>query len=120
MNAIIKKQNSNKMLTVNTILLITATTTALSAGVFYTFTCAINLGLGRLPDKEYLSAMQSINKEILNPLFFISFWGALVLLPISSYLNYSHPASHRFVFLSIATLIYAIGVFGVTFLEMFH
>lgn len=114
MNVLINKQKPNKMTVVNIILLITATLTGLSAGLLYAYACSVNLGLGRLPDREYLSAMQSINKEILNPLFFVGFFGAFILLFVSAYLNYRQPASSRFIFLLVAALVYAIGVFGVT------
>ena len=114
MNAIVKNKKQNTMTGVNLILLITTTLTGLSAGLLYAYACSVNLGLGRLPDREYLAAMQSINKEILNPVFFAGFFGALILLPVSTYLNYGQPLSSRFIFLLVATLIYVIGVFGVT------
>ncbi len=96
------------------ILTITAITTALISGLFYAYTCSVNIGLGRLPDREYLSAMQAINSAILNPLFFVSFIGTLVLLPFSAWLNYAQPLSGRFIILAIAAIVYIIGVFGVT------
>ena len=111
----IMNQKTNKMTTVNIILLIATTLTALITGLFYGYSCSVNLGLGRLPDREYLAAMQSINKEILNPLFFASFLGTLVLLPLSTYLHKGQPVSSQFTLLLIATLIYAIGVIGITF-----
>jgi uncharacterized membrane protein len=98
----------------NTILIITATLTALIAGLFYAYTCSVNLGLGRLADSEYLAAMQSINRAILNPLFFASFMGTLFMLPLSTYLHYRQAHDTRFILLLIATLIYAAGTFGVT------
>jgi uncharacterized membrane protein len=98
----------------NITLLATAFTTALIAGLFYAFSCSINGGLNRLPDAGYLAAMQSINREILNPLFFMSFMGTLMLLPLCTWLQYHHPASIRFYLLLAATLVYAIGTFGVT------
>ncbi|SHL92781.1 DUF1772 domain-containing protein [Mucilaginibacter sp. OK098] len=98
----------------NIILIITATATGLIAGLFYAYSCSVNIGLGRLPDKEYLAAMQSINIAILNPLFFVSFLGTLLLLPLSTYLNFEQPLSTRFLLLLAAAIIYAIGVFGVT------
>jgi uncharacterized membrane protein len=98
----------------NIILIITATSTALIAGLFYAYTCSVNIGLGRLPDREYLAAMQNINSAILNPLFFLSFMGTLVLLPVSAWLNYEQSLSGRFLLLLIAAVLYAIGVFGVT------
>jgi uncharacterized membrane protein len=105
------------MLTLPTIILvITATTAALMAGLFYAYSCSVNLGLGRLSDPEYIAAMQSINKSIQNPIFFTTFFGALLLLPFSTYLFYSQPVSMRFLCLLTATIVYLIGVFGVTIL----
>lgn len=98
----------------NIVLVITATTTALMAGLFYSYSCSVNLGLGRLPDAEYITAMQSINRAIQNPVFFISFLGTPLLLPLSTYLNYGQPVSMRFWLLLAATVVYLIGVFGVT------
>ncbi|MCS3799435.1 DUF1772 domain-containing protein [Niastella sp. OAS944] len=98
----------------NITLLITALTTALIAGLFYSYSCSVNPGLGKLPDAGYLAAMQSINREILNPLFFMSFIGTLILLPVSAWVQYSNPAHTRFYLLLAATVIYALGTFGVT------
>ncbi|HEY9048890.1 MAG TPA: anthrone oxygenase family protein [Ohtaekwangia sp.] len=96
------------------ILILTATTTALIGGLFYSYSCSVNPGLGRLPDASYIAAMQSINKAIINPLFMMSFLGTLILLPLCTYSNYSAPASLRFYLLLAATILYAVGVFGVT------
>jgi uncharacterized membrane protein len=98
----------------NILLVITVTTTALITGLFYAWSCAVNLGLGRLSDAAYLEAMQSINRAILNPVFFLSFLGTVVLLPLSAYLHYGHPVSVRFWYLLAAALVYIIGGFGVT------
>lgn len=114
MNSILRKINSPKMTTATIILIITATTTALIAGLFYAYTCSVNLGLGRLPDAGYIAAMQSINIAILNPLFFFSFMGTAILLPVSTFLHYDSTISRRFLFLLTATLIYLIGGLGVT------
>jgi uncharacterized membrane protein len=100
----------------NIALLIAAFTTALIAGLFYSYSCSVNAGLGKLPDAGYLAAMQSINREILNPLFFMSFMGTLIFLPVGTWLQYSNPVSTRFYLMLAATLVYAIGTFGVTIL----
>ncbi|SDR14969.1 Uncharacterized membrane protein [Chryseobacterium soldanellicola] len=94
------------------ILIITATLTALIAGLFYAYSCSVVLGLGKLSDVEYLKSMQSINREILNPVFFISFMGTAILLPVSAFLFRSQ--GPVFVFLLLASIAYLIGVFGVT------
>ena len=98
----------------NIILIITGTTTALSAGVFYTWSCAVIPGMARLSNTEYIRAMQSFNIAIQNPVFFISFLGTAVLLPVCTYMHHSQPAANRFWFLLAATVIYLIGVLGVT------
>ncbi len=97
------------------VLFITALLTALIAGLFYSYACSVTVGLGRLGDREYLLAMQSINKAILNPVFFISFMGTLLLLPVCTYLFYNGPVPARFTWLLIAAIIYVVGVAGVTF-----
>ncbi|MBL3549940.1 DUF1772 domain-containing protein [Chryseobacterium sp. KMC2] len=93
------------------LLIFTAVLTALIAGLFYAYSCSVVLGLGKLSDGEYLKAMQSINREILNPVFFMSFMGTAVLLPVAAFVFRGQPA---FIFLLLATLAYLIGVFGVT------
>ncbi|RXM53149.1 DUF1772 domain-containing protein [Chryseobacterium sp. CH1] len=99
-----------KMTTV--LLIITTVLTALIAGLFYAYSCSVVLGLGKLSDAEYLKAMQNINREILNPVFFASFMGTAILLPVSTFfLRGEQPA---FIFILLATLAYLIGVFGVT------
>ena len=93
------------------VLLWTVITMGLIAGLFYSYVCSVNIGLGLLPDKEYLAAMQSINEAIQNPLFFLSFMGAVILLPVGCFLHYQQP---RFTLLLWATIVYLIGAFAVT------
>lgn len=105
--------NTMKKMTI-IILILTTTTTALIAGLFYSYSCSVNIGLGRLNDRDYLSAMQSINRAILNPWFFISFIGTLFMLPFSAWFIYDSPPSLAFYFFLAATLVYLFGVFGIT------
>src|SRR5664279_119330 len=98
----------------NVILVITATCVGLMAGVFYSYSTSVTLGLEVLPDTEYIAAMQSINKAIQNPVFFIAFLGSLILLPVSSYLNFAQPVSTKFFLILCATIIYLAGTFCVT------
>jgi len=100
------------MTAANTILAITVTLTALSAGIFYAWSVSVTLGLKRLSDQEYVSFMQETNRAIQNPWFFVVFFGAAILLPVSSYLNYGQ--SGRFELLLAATIVYLVGVIGVT------
>jgi len=96
------------------LLAFTAITTGLIAGLFYSWTCGITQGLGNLPDTGYLGAFQAINREIQRPWFFISFLGTVLLLPVSAWLCYRGHQQTSFLFLLNASLLYIIGVFGVT------
>jgi uncharacterized membrane protein len=100
------------MTAANILLVITATLTALMAGLFYAWSCSVMVGFARLPDREFVAAMQATNRAIQNPGFFTAFFGAPVLLPISTFLHYGQPT--RFSLLIAATVIYLIGTFGIT------
>ena len=54
--------------------------TGLVAGLFYGYDCSVIKGLGNLQDDHYLQLFQSINKEIQNPYFFVSFIGSMLVL----------------------------------------
>jgi len=86
----------------------------LTAGIFYCWSVAITQGLALLPDKEYITAFQGLNRAILNPLFFICFMGLVVLLPASTWVHYRHPLPVRFWLLLAASVLYITGVIGVT------
>lgn len=88
--------------------------TGLIAGLFYSYDCSVVKGLRNIPDKDYLTAFQSINRAILNPYFFMSFIGSLLILPVVSWLSYKAVTPVSFYLLLGATIVYAIGVFGVT------
>ncbi|NLR63839.1 DUF1772 domain-containing protein [Chitinophaga varians] len=96
------------------LLLITAVTAALMGGLFYAYSCSVNPGLGRLSDAAYLAAMQSINRAILNPVFFIGFIGPVFLLPFSTWLLFREGMPPAGWWMLAATLTYIVGVFGVT------
>lgn len=96
------------------LLVITTVLTGLMAGLFYAFSFSVVLGLGKLPDADYIRTFQAINREIQNPIFLSCFMGILLLLPLSTYMQYARPATPQFWFLLAATLVYFIGVFGVT------
>lgn len=96
------------------LLLLSASSSGLIAGLFYGYACSVNLGLGLLPDSEYLQAMQAINRAILNLVFFLSFMGTLILLPTTCYVLYKASLHTSFYCLLIASALYVIGSFGVT------
>ena len=57
----------------------------LIAGVFYIFACCIMPALARSDDRVYVEVMQDINDVIQNPVFFLSFIGALLLTALSAW-----------------------------------
>ncbi|WP_257668956.1 anthrone oxygenase family protein [Parapedobacter tibetensis] len=88
--------------------------TGLLAGLFYGYQCSVINGLGRLNDKAYLLAFRSINKAILNPVFFLSFMGSLFILAISTFVFYKTGDTQILPYVVTSLIIYAIGVFGIT------
>ena len=95
-------------------LLIAIICVGLMAGLFFSYSFSVMPGLHLLDDLQYLSAIQSINRAIQNPVFFIVFFGTLITLPVATYLQYSQPVSIAFLFLISATIIYFGGAFLVT------
>lgn len=87
-------------------------TTGLVAGVYYAFLVAINPAFVRLTDASYIAAMQAINSAIVNPLFAFSFFGAPLLLVITTVLYRSAPA--MFAWLLATCIVFWIGSVGVT------
>lgn len=57
----------------------------LIAGVFYIFACDVMPSLARSDDRVFIEVMQNINDVIQNPVFFLSFMGALVLTALSAW-----------------------------------
>ena len=100
-------------LTMKSALLFGAVTlTGLSAGFFYAWAVSVIPGNLKVVDEVYLPTMQSINREILNPSFFLVFFGSLILMAIATIYQYGSGAT--FWLLLAATAIYLVGTFGVT------
>jgi len=86
--------------------------TGLSAGFFYAWSVSVIPGTLKVADTIYLETMQSINRAILNPAFFLIFFGSLILLVTNTIQQYH--AGFTFWLMLAATLIYLVGTFGVT------
>jgi uncharacterized membrane protein len=86
--------------------------TGLSAGLFYTWSVSVIPGTRMISDINYLTSMKSINRAILNPWFFVIFFGSLISLVFSSWQLYG--TSTLFWMALSATLAYLFGTFGVT------
>ena len=86
--------------------------TGLSAGLFYAWAVSVIPGTKKVTDMVYLEVMQSINRAILNPAFFLIFFGSLLLLVVSTIQQFQNGIT--FWVLLAATLTYLFGTFGVT------
>ncbi len=91
---------------------ITVLLNALSVGFFFAWSVSVILGTKKIGDLTYLETMQSINKEILNPVFFIVFFGSLITLILNAALQNNNKL--MFWLLLTSAIIYLIGTFGVT------
>ena len=99
------------------ILLFTAIiSSGLMSGIFFTWTNAVKPGIGKLDNITYLNAFKSMNKVILNPLFFIVFILPILTIPISTYLSFDSTKNYVFELLLISSIIYFTGVFLFTVL----
>jgi len=87
--------------------------TGLSAGLFYAWTVSVIPGTKMVKDVTYLETMQSINKAILNPAFFLIFFGSIVLLSIASIYEFN-TNKLAFGFILGSSITYLVGTIGVT------
>ncbi|WP_282124321.1 anthrone oxygenase family protein [Algibacter mikhailovii] len=94
------------------VLFITVLLNALSIGFFFAWSVSVILGTQKVSDYSYLESMQSINRAILNPVFFMVFFGSLVALIIQTYLQYNNKP--LFWLALASTILYLIGPFGIT------
>ena len=70
------------------VVLIAATLTmGLMAGVFGIYGNAIMPGLRRTDDRTFVAAFQSIDRAIINPVFIVTFFGALALTALAALLH---------------------------------
>ncbi|MEV0650192.1 anthrone oxygenase family protein [Phytomonospora sp. NPDC050363] len=96
------------------VLIAAGVTSTLITGLFFGFSTAVNGALNRLTDREYLRAMKSINRVILNPVFMLCFVGSPILLILATVLHFDDTDSARFWLLAAATVVYVLGLFFVT------
>ncbi len=95
----------------NIVLVIGGTLTGLFAGLLYAFNVATVPALRSIKGTQHIAAMQAINDKIKNPVFFLSFFGPTILLPLAAYL---HRDGSQFPFLVAAAALHIIGGNGVT------
>jgi uncharacterized membrane protein len=86
----------------------------LIAGVFFAFSTFVMNALARLQPQQGITAMQSINITVINPLFMGAFLGtasACILLLVSSLLKWHQPGAP---YLLVGSLLYLVGTLSVT------
>jgi uncharacterized membrane protein len=86
----------------------------LMAGLFFVFSVAIMKALGTLPPEKGMTAMQSINVAILNPVFMLVFMGTAALCAATFVLALLHWQSPGARHLLAGSLLYLIGGLLVT------
>lgn len=93
---------------------LSAVGSGIMAGLFFIFSNTIMKALSNLPSPQGIESMQSINRVILNPLFFLVFFGTTVLsliLAVSTIWSWGEPGA---IFVLIGAVVYFIGMFLVT------
>jgi len=92
------------------IVIVLMLTVALVSGLLFSFTIAVSPGLKHLSDLEYLKAMKSINKEILNPLFLFCFFCPILLFPLTIYFTHDDGSIRWLLIAGFFTYILVIGI----------
>ena len=88
--------------------------TGLMAGIFLTWSNTVKPGIGKLVDIEYLRALQSMNRVILNNVFRIVFFGAIISLALIPVFYFNLYPKNIFWLFTLSFIIYLVGVLGVT------
>jgi uncharacterized membrane protein len=100
--------------TLLTLTFLAALGSGLIAGFFLAFSACVMAALGRISPASGISAMQSVNVVVLNPLFLGTFFGTAVLslvLAVAALMNWSEPGAF---YLLAGSLLYLIGSILVT------
>lgn len=96
------------------VIFLAALGSGLIGGLFFAFSNFVMAALGRVPPAGGISAMQSINVTVLNPLFFAAFFGTAALsivALIAALIRWSEPGA---VYLLAGSLLYLVGTILVT------
>jgi len=88
--------------------------TGLMAGIFFTWSNAVKPGIGKLSDLEYLRALQSMNRVILNKAFIGIFLGSVIAVALVPVFHFKLFPNNIFWVFILALLTYWIGALGTT------
>lgn len=95
----------------NVVLVASGVLAGLHAGLLYDFAIDVVPSMRKLKAKAHIEMFQAIDKTITNALFFPSFFGPIVLLPLAAFLFRGEP---QFPWLVAAAIIQIVGCNGVT------
>lgn len=94
--------------------LVAALGCGLIAGAFFAFSSFVMQSLGRIPVREGLVAMQSINIVVINPLFIGVFAGTAVICVLLALAAFAGWFAAGSAYLLAGSVLYVVGCFGVT------
>lgn len=94
-------------------LIIATFLTGLSAGLCFTWSNAVTIGIGRLDDLGYLQAFQQMNRAIINPTFMMVFFGPFII-HLTNIVLFRNASSTFLILLIASVFIYFFGVLIVT------
>lgn len=94
--------------------LLVAVLCALATGSLFAFSTFVMPALARLPAPQAISAMQSINIAVINPLFMGAFMGAALLFVVLVIGQRGDLAQPHGVLVLIAAALYIAGTIGIT------
>lgn len=95
-------------------LLVSAVSSALVAGIFYAFSSFVMAALGRLPSEQGINAMNAINVTVYTPSFMILFMGTALLCVILAVWALFSIGNLDSQLILAACVLYLAGCFGVT------
>jgi len=96
------------------LLVISIMATGLVTGLLYGWVVSVIPGLRRVEGDTYISTMQNINREIINPWFVIPFMTVPLMLAAASFAELRAGNHRAGWYLAAAATTYVIGVLGVT------
>jgi uncharacterized membrane protein len=89
----------------------------LVAGIFFAFSSFVMAALGRLPLDHGIAAMNAINVTVINPMFFLAFFGTAALCVAASASVSLRWTASSGTLVVLASVIYLVGCIGVTMLR---
>ena len=98
----------------NALVFVSILVTGTVAGIFYAFSTFIMGALGKIEVSRGIAAMQSINIVVINPLFFLAFFGAGIVALATTLVSLTGDGSSAHTAVIAGTVLYVVGTIGVT------